>query len=127
MNFLQTTIEFLGHTISAEGISPNNKKIEVIQNHPIPNTKKQLKYFLGLANYYRKYIPGVAKIMEPLNRLLRKYKRFEWDDQCCSQSFETLKKKLTSSPILAFPDFELDFQLSVDACNTSIGFILTQI
>ena len=125
-NFLQTTIEFLGHTISSEGISPNNKKIEIIQNHPTPKTKKQLKSFLGLANYYRKYIPGVAKIMEPLNKLLRKNVKFEWCEQCES-SFETLKEKLTSSPILAFPNFDLDFQLSVDACNTSIGYILTQI
>ena len=100
-NFLQITVAFLGHTISSEGISPNNKKIEIIQNHPTPKTKKQLKSFLGLANYYRKYIPGVAKIMEPLNKLLRKNVKFEWCEQCES-SFEILKEKLTSYPILAF-------------------------
>ena len=125
-HFVQTTIKFLGHTISAEGIEPNNDKVKIIQEHPIPINKTQLKSFLGLVGYYRKHIENVAKIMEPLNRLLRKNIPYEWSDKC-TESFETLKKTLTTAPILGFPDFNLEFQVSVDACNTSIGFILSQI
>ena len=124
-NFAKTKIDFLGHTISADGIRPNNDKVKVIQQHPTPKTKKQLKSFLGLVNYYRKYIPNVSRITEPLNRLLRKNVNFEWCNKC-SESFDKLKELLTTAPILAFPNFDLDFQLSVDACQTSIGFILSQ-
>ena len=125
-HFFQTTIKFLGHIISKDGIGTDGGKIEVLRNHSIPQTKKQLISFLGLANYYRKYIPDVAQIMEPLNYLLRKNIPFLWNEKC-NLSFEKLKSLLTEAPILAFPDFSENFQLSVDACSDSIGFVLSQI
>ena len=124
-NSFQTHIKFLGHTISEEGVSVNDDKIKVIKDHPVPNNKKQLKSFLGLVNYYRKYIPNVAHISEPLNYLLRKNIPFVWSEKC-QASFQKFKDLLTSAPILAFPNFDLEFQLSVDACGTSIGFVLSQ-
>ena len=124
-NFFQTTIKFLRHTISEEGVSVNDDKIKIIRDHSIPQNKKQLKSFFGLVNYYRKYIPNVAKISEPLNVLLRKNVPFNWTEEC-QASFQKLKDLLTSAPILAFPNFDLEFQLSVDACATSIGYVLCQ-
>ena len=125
-NFFQTDIKFLGHIISKDGIRVDPGKVEVLKNHSIPQNKKQLKSFLGLANYYRKYITDVAKIMEPLNKLLRKNVVYTWCEKC-DLSFNILKTSLTSAPILGFPDFTTNFQLSVDACSDSIGFVLSQI
>ena len=124
-NFAKTTINFLGHVITPEGIKPNDDKIIAVQQHPTPRSKKELQSFLGLVNYYRKYIPHAASILEPLNTLLRKDVPFQWTPDC-TQAFELLKEKLTTPPILGYPDFTKEFILSVDACGSSIGFVLSQ-
>ena len=124
-HFARKSIHFLGHVLSADGISPDPSKILVVQNHPTPQDKKELKSFLGLVNYYRKFLSDVAKISEPLNKLLRKNVPFIWNNDC-ETSFSTLKEKLTTPPLLAFPNFDHEFHLNVDACNSSLGFILSQ-
>ena len=122
---LKRKVTFLGHVISAEGIEPNPAKIEVVKNHPMPKTKKQLQSFLGLVNYYRRFIRDVANISAPLNSLLRKNVRFRWTPEC-ERAFRKLIELLVTEPILSFPDFDKEFQLQVDASNTSLGYVLSQ-
>ena len=119
-------MEFLGHVVSGQGIHPNPQKIEVIKQHPAPSNKHELKVFLGLANYYRKFILNFAEVANPLHMLLRKGLEYEWTD-ACQDAFAFLKEKLISAPILAFPDFSREFQLYTDASGFAVGFVLGQV
>ena len=101
----------MGHTLSAKGIAPDPSKVEAVSSYPLPQNPKELKQFLGLSNYYRQFIPNYANITEPLNKLLcndqQKFK-FQWDVNC-QTAFNLLKSKLTTAPILSFPDFTVLF------------------
>ena len=123
--FAARQVEYLGHHFSKQGIQVNQSKISAVQSYPVPKTRKQLKAFLGLACYYRRFVKGFSDIATPLHRLLRKDTDFNWS-QSCDDAFNLLKQKLTSSPILAFPDMQKPFFLSVDASGSAIGFILGQ-
>ena len=101
-------------------------KIEAISSYPAPRNPKELKQFLGLSNYYRRFIAGYSKIAEPLYKLLRKNQKFSWDTPC-QQAFESLKNKLTTPPILAYPDFKEPFMLYTDASDAAIAAVLSQI
>ena len=98
---MHETVKFLGHVISAQGISPTSEKTDLVTSFPQPINHKQVKQFLGLAGYYRRFIENFAKIATPLNRLLQKDIPFEWSD-ACTTAFTTLKTKLPTAPILAF-------------------------
>ncbi|KAA3674184.1 uncharacterized protein DEA37_0001986 [Paragonimus westermani] len=127
-HFLQREVTFLGHVIAADGIKTDPAKSEQIKNWPRPQTVENVRSFLGLASYYRKFIQGFAEIATPLHRLTEKGRPFTWSDEC-SASFETLKDKLTTPPILAFPDVSDEagkFVLDTDASNVSIGAVLSQ-
>lgn len=123
--FLQTRITFLGHICSKDGVEPNTSLVECIQNFPIPKNVKDVQSFLGLANYYRKYIMGHSIIAVPLTRLLKKDVKFEFDDKCYD-AFNTLKKALSTKCVLAYPDFNKEFQICVDASGFGLGAILEQ-
>ena len=119
-------VEFLGHVVSAEGVSTDPKKIEKVANWPIPTSKREVQQFLGLANYYRRFVEDFAKIAKPLHRLTEKTMKFEWSADC-QASFEHLRQKLVSAPILAFPDLGKPFILDTDASDVGIGAVLSQI
>ena len=123
---LKTSVLYLGYIVYGEGLRANPKKVEIVKNHPMPKTKKQLQSFFGLINYYRRFVKDVAEGSAPLNWLLQKNVRFVWTE-VCEQIFRQLMEALVSDPILSFPDFERKFILHTDACETSIGYILAQV
>ena len=119
-------VKYLGHILSPTGIQPNPAKVTVIQNHPIPKTVTEVRRFLGLTQYYRRFQKGYANIAKPLQNLTKNDVSFEWTP-ACQQAFDTLIDNLTSAPLLAYPDCEKPFLLSCDASDVAIGYILSQL
>ena len=124
--FFASFIDFLGHRISSEGISMDPNKVDSILNWPTPSCVKDVQSFIGLANYYRRFIPGFAKIAHPLHKLLRKNINFTWTTDAQS-AFDCLKSKFTSAPILIHPNRDLPFTVETDSSNFAIGAILSQV
>ena len=118
-------LDFLGHRISAEGIFMDPKKVSSILEWPAPTNVKELQSFLGLANYYRRFITGFAKLSHPLNILLRKNSKFIWSLDA-QKAFNDIKSKFSSAPILAYPDRDRPFIVETDSSNYAIGAILSQ-
>ncbi|XP_045468252.1 uncharacterized protein LOC123676417 [Harmonia axyridis] len=125
-HFFKTEIEFLGHIITPEGIKPNPKKLEAVTKLPIPKTPKEIKSFLGLVGYYRKFIPNFAKIAKPLTACLKKEANINIDDIKYVEAFQVLKRNLLNHPILCYPDFNKPFVLTTDASGYAIGSVLSQ-
>ena len=124
-HFAQREVNYLGHIVSATGVKPDPCKTEAVSSYPVPKNAKELRQFLGLANYYRRFIANDARIAGPLHKLLTKENNFQWDLKC-QHAFEDLKHHLVSPPILAFPDFEQEFILHTDASDSAIGGVLSQ-
>jgi len=124
-HFFKQKVELLGHTISTHGVSPISAKIEVISNWLAPKNVKQLQSFLGAIGYYRKFIHNYASIAKPLYKLLKKGISFEWTSSQ-EESFQSLKDKLLSAPILNMPDFDKPFLIRTDASYAGIGGVLLQ-
>ena len=120
------SVSFLGHIISDSGIKTDPEKISAVKEWPIPVNVTEVRSFLGLCSYYRRFIPKFADIARPLHRLTEKGQKFVWNSEC-EQAFGTLKKYLTEAPILAYPDFSKPFILDTDASDTSIGAVLSQV
>lgn len=123
-SFGQKTIGFLGHIISENGVQPDPDKISAMIDWQTPKNLKMLRGFLGLTGYYRRFIKGYAQLAAPMTNLLRK-DSFLWSDEA-TNSFEALKKAMTSAPVLNFLDFSKQFEVETDACNTGIGAVLIQ-
>ena len=117
--------EFLGHVISAEGISPDPAKTEAVRNFPVPTGVKGVRQFLGMASYYRRFIKSFAKIASPLHALTRQDVPFCWTSTC-QNSFQLLKDALVSPPVLAYPNFGKPFVLHTDASGEGLGAVLEQ-
>ena len=124
--FCLPEVGFLGHIVSATGVSTDPSKTEKVAEWPVPSTKREVQQFLGLANYYRKFVQDFASIAKPLHRLTEKNVRFSWTLDC-QKAFELLRQKLVSSPILAFPDYSREFILDTDASDIGLGAVLSQI
>ena len=118
-------VEYLGHVVTPQGLKPNNRNLDAVKKFSPPTSLKQLQQFLGLTSYYRRFIPSYAKIAYPLHSLTRKGALFQWSAEC-ETAFETLKMKLLTSPLLAYPDFGKDFTLETDASKSGLGAILSQ-
>ena len=118
-------VEFLGHIISDKGIQTDPKKTQVVQNWPQPKTVHDVRSFLGLCSYYRRFIPQFAMVAKPLHKLTERNQKFVWTDEC-SKAFDTLKNRMVTSPILAYPDFSKPFILDTDASDQAIGAVLSQ-
>jgi len=118
-------VTFLWHTISEHGVEPDARKIECIKNFPTPKTAKQIKSFLGLKGYYRKFVLQFSKIAAPLHKLLKRDAKYVWEENH-EISFHTLKQKLMSQPILQYPNFSREFILITDASNDGAGAVLSQ-
>jgi len=110
----KTEIKFLGHSVSAHGISPLPEKLKTIKEWPIPHYLKEVRAFFGLASYYRKFVRNFATMAEPLTRLTRKQTRFEWTEES-QKAFEALKKALMEATSLAFPYPHVPGTLDTDA------------
>ena len=123
--FFQKSVPFLGHIVSNKGVATDPEKINSVKNWPIPTSVTEVRSFLGLASYYRRFIKGFAGIASPLHKLTEKGHTFLWDDKC-NDAFAILKDRLISSPILAYPNESGRFILDTDACDISIGAVLSQ-
>lgn len=124
--FLRKEVAFLGHIITPDGIKPNPDKIKAILHYPIPKTTKEIKAFLGLLGYYRKFIPNFAKLTKPFTSCLRKGATINVNDPIYIKTFEDCKVILTNEPLLQYPDFSKEFNLTTDASNFAIGCVLSQ-
>jgi hypothetical protein len=123
--FAQEKLEFLGHIVSAAGITTDPKKVEVIQNWPIPKSTKDVRSFLGMAGYYRKFVAHFGIISRPLTTLLKKDTIFVWTE-LADQSFNALKTALAQAPVLAIPNFSKSFTIETDASGGGVGAVLQQ-
>nr|XP_049701809.1 uncharacterized protein LOC126055664 [Helicoverpa armigera] len=123
--FFRKEVGYLGHTISDKGVSPNPDKVKAVSQFPVPKCPKDVKSFLGLVSYYRRFIPDFSKTAKPLTTLLKKDIPFFWSNEQ-QIAFEELKGKLISAPILIYPDFSKPFVLTCDASNYAISAILSQ-
>ena len=118
-------VAFLGHVITKDGISVDPKKIEAIVEWKRPTSVTEVRSFLGLAGYYRRFVEGFSVLAAPLTRLTRKGASFQWSNQC-EQSFQELKRRLVSAPILTLPSPGGGFIIYSDACKTGLGCVLMQ-
>nr|XP_051212763.1 uncharacterized protein LOC127330668 [Lolium perenne] len=118
-------VGFLGHVISAGGVSVDPSKIQSIMEKKAPTNKTEVRAFLGLAGYYRKFVEGFSSIARPLTQLLTKDKKFEWTDKC-EASFQELKQRLVTTPVLTMPDIMKDFDVYCDASKLGLGSVLMQ-
>ena len=118
-------VQFLGHMISKEGILVDPAKIEAVSNWGRPTTPTEVRSFIGLAGYYRRFVKDFAKLAGPLTRLTRKTEKFTWTDKC-EESFQELKKRLVSAPVLALPDGRGNFVIYSDASHKGLGCVLMQ-
>ena len=118
-------VEFLGHITSEAGIKTDPKKIEVVTTWPKPENVQHVRAFVGFCSYYRRFIEKFSEIAKPLRKLTEKNQPFLWSPEC-DKAFETLKKRMVESPILAHPDFTKPFVLDTDASDTAIGGVLSQ-
>ncbi|XP_052725939.1 uncharacterized mitochondrial protein AtMg00860-like [Vigna angularis] len=105
-------LQFLGHVISAQGILVDPAKVEAVLNWERPTSVTEVRSFVGLASYYRRFVEGFSKIVGPLTQLTQKDQPFVWTDQC-EASFEDMKKRLTTTLVLIIPDIDKAFEVIV--------------
>ena len=122
-HFVRQEVEYLGHLMTPRGLLPNPKKVSAVTDFPTPTSVTQVRQFVGLASYYRRFIQGFAKIADPLHQLTKKDKEFVWTSHC-QEALDQLKKKLVEAPVLVYPNFDLGwFVLETDA---GLGAVLSQ-
>ena len=125
-HFMQREVSFLGHKVGGEGIGTMKEKVQAVTEWPTPINQKQLKSFLGLASYYRRFVRGFACIAAPLFQLLQKDRDFLWTEQC-QVAFSGLQQALCEAPVLAPADPATPFILDTDASGVGVGGVLSQV
>ena len=124
--FGATSVKFLGHLVDSDGIHPLPSKVQAIADFPLPTSRKQLRTFLGLINFYHRFIPGCAKILEPLNSLLTSStEHLSWDETN-TQAFSAIKEALASATLLVHPKLNALTSLTTDASDFAVGAVLQQ-
>jgi hypothetical protein len=123
--FFQPETLFLGHVVGRDGIKPDPAKVTAVKGWPVPQTVTDVRSFLGLTNYFRRFIQGYAQITRPLTDLTRKDMPFAWSPDC-QAAFDRLKFALTSAPVLQPPDFDKPFVVVSDAIGFAAGAVLLQ-
>ena len=122
--FFQESVEYLGHTISAGGVHTTDQKVKAVVDAPSPRDVSELRSFLGLLNYYSKFLPNLASTLHPLHVLLREGQRWNWSKQC-QLAFEAAKKALVQAPLLVHYDPTLPMSLAGDASAYGIGAVIS--
>ena len=123
---LRKEVTFLGHLVSAAGVATCEDKVRAVKEWPVPTCVKELKSFLGLASYYRRFIQSFSSISAPLNKLTQKHQTFIWNSDC-QKAFDRLKESLIQAPILGFPNIQDQYFLDCDASSAAIGAVLSQL
>lgn len=126
VNFAQSEISFLGHLVSSRGVCIDPARTQGIRDFPPPKDVKGIARFVGMVNFYRRFIPNIAELAAPLNALRRKGAKFSWGEEQ-QTSFELLKEAVMQPPVLAMPDFTKDFVLQTDASSQAIAAVLSQV
>ena len=123
--FVKPELQFLGHIIGVNGLRVDPKKVAIVKEWPVPQTRLELQQFHGLANYFRKFVLGYTKLVEPLQQLLKRDRQYVWTEEC-DAAFTGLKDALCNAPVLALPDFQKPFEVICDACGVGLGAVLLQ-
>mgnify|MGYP000034807019 CR=1 FL=1 len=122
----QKSVGYLGHVVSSQGVATDPDKVRAVAEWPTPKCVKEVRSFLGLASYYRRFIRGFAEVASPLHALTEKSREFHWSD-ACQEAFDELKLRLQSAPVLAYPVPDSDYILDTDASGDGIGAVLSQV
>jgi hypothetical protein len=125
-HILQKEVIYLGHVISNGEVKPDPEKTKLIDAYPVPKTISDVRSFVSLASYYRRFVKNFAHVSKPLTQMLEKGKEFHWDLDC-QHAFDTIKGKLSSETRLQLPDFSKPFRLACDASGVAIGAVLSQL
>ncbi|CAI5682831.1 unnamed protein product [Oreochromis niloticus] len=123
--FCLSELTFLGYRVTPAGIHPDPDKVRAVTEFKVPTTTKQVRQFLGLTGYYRRFVQDYARHAESLFALTKKDVQFHWDDKC-QAAVDFLKHSITSAPVLRFPDFSRPFFIHTDACDAGLGAALMQ-
>src|SRR6478609_11054836 len=124
-SFAQKEIEYLGHIVDKQGIRPDPKKVEAVKTWPVPKSVHDVRSFLGLVNYFRKFIEHYSEIAVPLTNLTKKSHPWVWTGRC-QDAFELLKQKLIEAPLLRTPNESLPYEVVTDASDLGLGGVLLQ-
>ena len=125
-SFCRKELVYLGHVVTTDGVKPDPVKVTAVRDAQVPRTVKQVRAFLGLVNYYRRYIPKCSVTQSPLSGLCKTAKKgeklppFQWT-AACQRAFESLKETLVSEPLMRHPDFSRSFRIDVDSCAGGVG------
>ena len=123
-SFFQDSVEYLGHTINAKGVHTTDTKVKAIVSAPSPRNLAELRSFLGLLNYYSKFLPNLASEIHPLHALLRAGQMWKWS-QSCEEAFQKAKQALVEAPISAHYDPDLPISLAGDASAYGVGAVIS--
>ena len=124
-HFARRELEYLGHVVGRGGLRTNPRLVEAVKKFPTPSNLREVRQFLGLASYYRRFVHNFAKIATPLHQLTRKDSKWSWSPEC-EVAFWQLKELLTTTPLLAYPNLNQDYILETDASVQGLGAVLSQ-
>lgn len=124
-NFFQTSLTFLGHLVSGEGVKTDPSKVFAVREFPVPQSLKDVQRFLGLAGWYHRFIPNFSDKAAPLHALKQKKSTWSWTKEC-QKAFDTIKHDLINAPVLVSPDLTKIFRVQTDASEVGLGAVLTQ-
>ncbi|KAK3878771.1 hypothetical protein Pcinc_016582 [Petrolisthes cinctipes] len=124
--FFQHEVPFLGHIVGKDGVCTDPLKVTAVKEWPVPTSVAEVRSFVGLCTYYRRFVKGFASVAVPLHQLTRKGAHFQWNE-ACQQAFEDLKQALVEAPVLPYPDPGNRYLLDTDASAEGVGAVLSQV